>query len=188
MKKIIPILFVVLVLVLVGVSIYTISNYNNNISKAAPSPTPTTPAPEQASPSPQIKHKIDFTLKDLNGKDVSIHDFTGKKIYVNFWATWCSPCKSEMPELEKLYQETKDSDLVIIAVNLGDSKETVQAFMNQNNYHFTVLLDSDNAIASKYGITGIPTSIFLDREGYLVDGMTGAMSYDNMRSYIDKLK
>ena len=65
---------------------------------------------------------LNFKLKDLNGVEVSLSDFKGKKVFLNFWASWCPPCKAEMPDLEKLYQETKDSDLVILAVNIGEDK------------------------------------------------------------------
>jgi peroxiredoxin len=92
-----------------------------------------------------------------------------------------------MPELEKLYQETKTSDLVIITVNLGEDKATVQNFIEKNKYTFPVLLDVNNEVAALYGIRSIPTSYFIDKEGYVVNGKIGGMSLDEMRSYVESI-
>lgn len=129
----------------------------------------------------------DFTLVDLEGNKVSLSDFKGKKVFLNFWATWCPPCKSEMPEIEKVYQETKDSDLVILAVEIGEPLDTVKTFIDDNNYNFKVLLDSDQAVATNYGISAIPTSFFIDEQGNIVSKKIGAMTYDEMKEYIDTL-
>ena len=130
---------------------------------------------------------IDFKLKDLNGKDVSLNDFKGKNVLLNFWATWCPPCKAEMPDIEKLYQENKNSDLVILAVNLGEDKQTVKSFIEKNKYNFDILLDSDQDVAIKYNIVSIPTSFFIDKEGNIVSKKIGAMTLEEMKSYINLL-
>lgn len=129
----------------------------------------------------------DFTLVDLEGNKVSLSDLKGKKVFLNFWATWCPPCKAEMPEIEKIYQETKDSDLVILAVEIGEPLDTVKTFIDDNNYNFKVLLDSNQEIATAYGITAIPTSFFIDEQGNIVSQKIGAMTYDEMKEYIDTL-
>jgi peroxiredoxin len=130
----------------------------------------------------------DFKLKDLSGKEVSLSDFKGKRVFLNFFATWCPNCKAEMPEMEKLYEETKDSDLVILAVDLEESTETVRSFINNNKYNFKVLLDSNNTAAEKYQISSIPTSYFIDKDGNIVDKHIGSMTIQDMKIYIDKLK
>lgn len=198
-------------LLLVGVSTYTVYNYNksneNNISKTTPKEsTPKESASTEEkpnttnnnSPSDQnntnailqnVKIKAtDFKLKDLSGKEVSLSDYKGKKVFLNFWASWCPPCKAEMPEMQKLYEETKDSDLVILAVNLAEDKSTVQNFIKDNQYKFPVLLDTDNAVASNYQVVSIPTSFFIDKEGNIVDKHIGSMSIENMKSYISNIK
>ncbi|MBC8061285.1 MAG: TlpA family protein disulfide reductase [Clostridiaceae bacterium] len=130
----------------------------------------------------------DFTLKDLNGNEVSLVDYRGKNVYLNFWATWCPPCRSEMPEIEKLYQETKDGDLVILAIDIGEDNKTVTNFIKENQYNFKVLLDEKNEIASAYGISSIPVSLFIDKDGYIVNQQIGAMSLEQMKGYIDSFE
>jgi peroxiredoxin len=190
-------------LILIGGSTYTVYNYNKSLSKS-PSAINTkqsntsTENQTQVSNSTSSANKaiaqnlkikaIDFKLKDLNGKEVSLSDFKGKKVFLNFWASWCPPCKAEMPEMEKLYEETKASDLVILAVDLGEDKSTVQKFIRDNKYNFSVLQDSDNSVAKKYQVTSIPTSYFIDKEGNIVAKHIGSMTLENMKSYIDNIK
>jgi thiol-disulfide isomerase/thioredoxin len=200
------------VLVLIGGSTYTVYNYNKSLSKSpsninAKQNTPSTQSQTSTNKGSSLEQNntatpsnnkpteesdkikaIDFKLKDLNGKEVSLSDYKGKKVFLNFWASWCPPCKAEMPEMEKLYQETKDSDLVILAVNLSEDKSTVQNFIKNNKYTFSVLLDSDNAAAMKYQVVSIPTSYFIDKEGNVVAKHIGSMTLENMKSYIDNIK
>ncbi|MGK0467336.1 TlpA family protein disulfide reductase [Clostridium sp.] len=193
MKKLILPLLVVL---LFGISIYTVTNYNKNkandliIAKEEKSKvnniTPDVYSTNENATSDK-KPALDFKLKDLNGKDVSLSDYKGKKVFLNFWASWCPPCKAEMPDIEKLYNETNDTDLVILAVNVGEIKSDVTSFLNDNKYNFTVLLDSDQNISNQYNIKGIPTSFFIDTEGNIVSSKVGGMSLDEMKSYISKL-
>jgi thiol-disulfide isomerase/thioredoxin len=129
----------------------------------------------------------DFTLVDLEGNEVSLSDFKGKKVFLNFWATWCPPCKDEMPEIEKVYQETKDSDLVILAVEIGEPFDTVKNFIDDNKYGFKVLLDLEQSVSTNYEISAIPTSFFIDDEGNIVSKRVGGMTYDEMKEYINTL-
>lgn len=186
-------LVVFIAAVLIGVSILTVNNYNSSVENKDKSSTPQNNT-NNASTKPiginpnVIKTKaIDFKLKDLNGKDLSLSDLKGKKVFVNFWATWCPPCKAEMPEIEKLYQETKDSDLVIVAIEIGEPLDTVKSFIDSNKYNFKVLLDSDQSVSSKYGITSIPTSYFIDVDGNIISKRLGAMNINEMKVYIKTL-
>lgn len=182
----------VLATLLVIVAVYTVKNnedqnnadQNNTEEKSADDTGKLT----QESSSAEKVIAPDFTLKDLNGNDVSLKDYRGKKVYLNFWATWCPPCKAEMPEIEKLYQETKDSDLVILAIDIGENSKTVSEFISENKYNFNVLLDEKNEIASLYGISSIPVSIFIDQEGYIVNAQIGAMNLEQMKVYINALE
>ncbi|MGV8983494.1 TlpA family protein disulfide reductase [Clostridium sp.] len=198
MKKIIWPLLVVLVF---GLSIYTVTNYNKNkgvdlnaTNTTKPSTSSTTENATTGTDSSTVKSSetekipaLDFKLKDLNGKEVSLSDLKGKKVFLNFWASWCPPCKGEMPDIQKLYIETKDSDLVILAVNMGEDNATAKSFMEKNKYNFTVLLDSNQSIASQYNIGGIPTSFFIDKEGNIVSSTEGGLTLEQMKDNINKL-
>lgn len=195
MKKIIWPLVAVLVF---GISIYTVVDYNKNKGKDLDITTnenSTTKKAYDAAKDPStVKSSdaekiaaLDFKLKDLNGKDVSLSDYKGKKVFLNFWASWCPPCKAEMPDIEKLHQQTKDSDLVILAVNIGEDKTTAKSFMQSNKYSFTVLLDSNQNIAAQYNISAIPTSFFIDKEGNIVSTIKGGMTLEQMKTNISKL-
>lgn len=186
--------------VLIGVSIYTINTYdssnsNNKTSQESSVKSTTSESnsnnastkPTGINPSAIKTKAIDFKLKDLDGKELSLSDLKGKKVFLNFWATWCPPCKAEMPEIEKLYQETKDSNLVIVAVEIGEPLDTVKPFIDKNKYNFKVLLDPDQSVATKYNITSIPTSYFIDVDGNIVSKIVGGMNIDQMKANIKAL-
>ncbi len=190
-------LIILISIIIVGVSIYTLNTYNasNSKSNSSVENTDKSSTPQNESAIQPIKinpnviktKAIDFKLKDLNGKELSLSDLKGKKVFLNFWATWCPPCKSEMPEIEKLYQETKDSNLVIVAIEIGEPLNTVKSFIDNNKYNFTVLLDSDQSVSSKYNIASIPTSYFIDVYGNIVSKNIGGMTIDQMKEYIKTL-
>jgi len=192
MKKII---IALIATILIGVSVFTVNAYNASGSKANTSvedtdqndTTQNNASTKTIEINPNVTEAIDFTLKDLDGKELKLSDLKGKKVFLNFWATWCPPCKAEMPEIEKLYQETKDTDLVIVAVEIGEPLDTVKSFIDSNKYSFKVLLDSDQSVASNYNITSIPTSFFIDEEGNIVSKRVGAMNIDEMKEYIKTL-
>lgn len=194
-------------IILVLTAIYSVKTYNGKNSSAE-NPEQQSEKTEQSIKKPDISEsdntdqsanqqeqnrtnlmeEYDFTLEDLNGDKVSLSQLKGKKIFLNFWATWCPPCKGEMPDMEKLYQEIKGSELVILAVNVGEEKETVEAFISKNNYSFPVLLDSSGDVSKLYHVSGIPTSYFIDTEGYLDYGITGGITLEKMKEYTDNLK
>ncbi|WP_186430090.1 redoxin domain-containing protein [Clostridium sp. BSD9I1] len=195
MKKIAIILGL---LILIGGSVYTVYNYNKSQVSNPNNIINTESNSSDKKQNDNFKNEtalkvsktkaMDFKLKDLTGKEVSLSDYKGKKVFLNFWATWCPPCKAEMPEMEMLYQETKNSDLVILAVNLDEEKDTVQKFINSNKYNFPVLLDTGNIVASQYEVVSIPTSFFIDKEGNIVDKHIGAMTIEDMKDYINNIK
>ncbi|MFD1019229.1 redoxin domain-containing protein [Thalassobacillus hwangdonensis] len=122
----------------------------------------------------------DFTLELLSGETVSLSDYRGKKVMVNFWATWCPPCRAEMPDMEKFYNET---EVEILAVNLTATESdpsNVGAFAEEFGLSFPILLDKNSAVATTYQIQPVPTSIFIDEEGRIQSIALGAMNYDMM--------
>lgn len=125
------------------------------------------------------KSAPDFELRDLNDKAVNLSDYRGQKIFLNFWASWCPPCRAEMPDMQKLHEEDL-SDFKIIAVNVGENKSTASEFIMDNNLDFKVLLDSSREISREYLVRGIPTSYFLDENGVIINKVTGLISYNRM--------
>lgn len=188
--------------ILVIIAIYTTNIYNNKTA-AANNPPKQSTATEQAAPTPtssnqsegqSSSHEIDlmkdydFTLEDLKGNKVTLSELRGKKVYLNFWATWCTYCVKEMPDMEKLYQETKDSDLVMLAINVGEDKKTVEDFIAKQNFSFTVLLDTTGEVSQLYQVSGLPTSYFIDTHGHLANGATGTISLDKMKEIVNALE
>jgi thiol-disulfide isomerase/thioredoxin len=133
----------------------------------------------------------DFTVIDVNGKEVSLSDFKGKPVVVNFWASWCPPCKEEMPYFNELYKELGD-EVQFMMVDLVDgSRETVdaaKAFIKENGYEFPVYFDTDQEAAIAYGIYSIPTSIFIDAEGKIVRSITGSMTKTDLLAEIENIR
>lgn len=129
----------------------------------------------------------DFTLTDLNGNIVTLSNLRGKKVFLNFWASWCEPCRNEMADIERLYQETKDTDLVILTINSTENKSTVQSYLKANNLNFTVLLDTREEAALNYLTGFIPASFFIDKDGYIVSREEGAITYAEMKANVEAL-
>ncbi len=137
---------------------------------------------------------IDFTLKDFNGDEVSLSDYRGKLVILNFWASWCPPCIAEMPDFDSVNKElTEDDDVVILTVNLtngyrGETEEVAREFINKNGYTLPVLFDTEGVVAQNYGIRSIPTTYFIDKEGYFVNGISGMVDKDFVLEAIEIYK
>jgi thiol-disulfide isomerase/thioredoxin len=123
-----------------------------------------------------------FDLETLSGEKVKLSDLRGKKVLVNFWATWCGPCREEMPDLEKFYQEFKGENIEVIAVNLTSyelKEENVREFVDTFEMSFSVLLDSDGAMYDQYQVYYVPTNYFINEKG-IITKKTGPLTYDQM--------
>jgi thiol-disulfide isomerase/thioredoxin len=121
---------------------------------------------------------MDFSLPLLDGGARSLKDLRGKVVFLNFWATWCGPCRAEMPSMENLYSHLKSRGLEMLAVNLQEENKDVAAFMKQNNLSFPVALDRNGSIGDFYGVRAIPTTIIIDREGKMLSRITGSMDWN----------
>lgn len=128
----------------------------------------------------------DFELKTLSGETVKLSSLKGKKVMLNFWATWCPPCKAEMPDMEKFYKEP-GKDVVILAVNI-DPQLDVKGFVKQYGITFPILLDEKDEVNESYQILSIPTTYFINSNGVIQNKYTGAMSLDSMKQFTSKLK
>lgn len=130
----------------------------------------------------------DFTLQTLDGEQVKLSDFRGQAVFVNFWATWCPPCRAEMPDMQKLYD---DKDIEILAVNMTDSEkseEGVASFVADMQLSFPVLMDTEGDISDAYNVKAYPTSYMIDAEGKISHIAYGAMNYNVMVQEFEKMK
>ncbi|HBL84596.1 MAG: hypothetical protein A2Y17_00575 [Clostridiales bacterium GWF2_38_85] len=195
-KKKLLIWGIVLVLAMVTAVLsynYILKNYNNDSSaQDTSSKLSISSVADNASAGSQDDRvkAPDFTVYDRDGNEVSFASLSGKPIILNFWASWCGPCKSEMPEYQKMFEEYGDK-IQFVFVNLTDgsreTKTTAENFINSSGYTFPVYFDLDMDAAGTYGISSIPTSLFIDSEGYIVDGYLGAMSETQMRNFINEI-
>jgi len=128
----------------------------------------------------------DFTLADLDGNQVSLSDFRAKTVFLNFWATWCPPCRAEMPEMEAVYHEYKDKDVVMIGVDIRETEGTVCKFVQENGYSWIFLLDTSGTVAADYEIKSIPSSFFLDKEGIIRAVRVGSMTKPAMETMLSE--
>ncbi len=129
----------------------------------------------------------DFQLTLSTGKQVKLSDYRGKAVLLHFWATWCPPCREELPEMNKLAAKLagkKDAKLEFLAVCVSDEEKSRADFMKKNNYTFTGGLDKDDSIAMKYGIQGIPTSVLISAAGTIEKVNVGAMSASGLADFI----
>ncbi|AZT90876.1 TlpA family protein disulfide reductase [Caldicellulosiruptor changbaiensis] len=134
----------------------------------------------------RVNGAVDFKLESVDGKEYSISSFRGKKVILNFFATWCPPCRAEIPDFEKFHQSNKD--IVLIGVNIQEDKNTVKEFLNSMGVSYLVLLDKDGKIASNFGIEGIPTTFLLDENGRIIAKNVGMMTYDELDKFVKQNK
>ena len=136
---------------------------------------------------------VDFALTDQHGTQHSISDYRGKVIFLNFWATWCSPCRMEMPDIQELYQEYEgmgeEAEVVFLSVatpGIGGegTREEVIRFMEENGYTYPVLMDETGEVSAMFGISAYPTTYMIDREGKVYGYVSGTLSRENMESII----
>ena len=120
----------------------------------------------------------DFTLMTLEGKELSLSDLQGKLIFLNFWATWCGPCRAEMPSMDVLYGELPEDKFEMIAVNVNEPRETVQSFVEENGYSFPILLDESGEVSGMYQVQGIPTTWIVGPEGDVLGRLVGTTEWD----------
>jgi thiol-disulfide isomerase/thioredoxin len=122
---------------------------------------------------------VEIRLKDLNGKPVSLSDFRGKIVFLNFWTTWCYACRIEMPDMEKLHQKFKNTDFAMVTINLQESVSQVKQFFKDFKLTFTALLDSDGGVGALFMITAIPTTFILDKKGIIIGKVMGPREWDS---------
>lgn len=114
-----------------------------------------------------------FTLTDIKGKNWQLSDQHGKVVFINFWATWCPPCIQELPSMEALSKRMSNTSFQMLTIMYNDRPELGQSMVNKSGYTFPVLIDSDSSVAKEYGLTGVPETYIVDRQGILREKFIG---------------
>jgi len=179
-----------LLLALAGFALFmvlAVGAYSSLTSLYPRATTPSNTAAGGALATSKPRTAPDFTVIDANGKAVRLVEFAGKPVVLNFWASWCGPCKSEMPLFNTIYQEMKN-DVSFIMLDLVDGQcetvETGAAFIRQQGFAFPVYFDTKQQAANKYGITAIPTTFFIDAKGDIRYSYRGAIEERTLRAGI----
>lgn len=204
-KRYIIIISLLLVLVLAMLIYSNLSTGHTAKSIAEPKLTDTKakseaetskPSVSEAVSTPQVKNAVpvetvpDFSVTDIDGNIVSLSDYFGKPLVINFWATWCGPCKSELPAFDAAFAEHGE-DISFLMVNLTDRRrdtlEGVKAFIEKEGYSFPVYFDTELSAAYAYNISSIPMTVFVNPDGSLMDYKVGMMSESKLTEYISAL-
>ena len=151
-------------------------------------------AKEKQETESELTPAIDFTLTDQYGNTHKLSDYKGKTVFLNFWATWCSPCRAEMPDIQKLYEsaETEGEDALVVlgvaAPNLGNEKseEEIKAFLEENGYTYPVLMDTTGEVFMSYGVNAFPTTFMITREGEVFGYASGQLNEATMKSIVEQ--
>lgn len=135
----------------------------------------------------------EFILKDEHDNEVSINDYYGKFIVLNFWASWCPPCKAEMPDLQKLHNEFEENDdYVLLSVNLTDGQRETKAkadkFISENDYNFNLLYDYDGIAFNLFNVQSVPSTFFIDEKGYSRGLIIGLTTQEDIKTVLESMK
>jgi len=121
----------------------------------------------------------DFTLKDIEDNAHRLSDYRGKVVIVNFWATWCPPCRFELPSMERLWHEVQKEEVVMLAINIGEDADTIFTFTTDYPVTFPLLMDRDSEVVKQYPVLGVPTSFVIDPKGRIIYRAVGTREWDD---------
>ncbi|MED3660593.1 thiol-disulfide oxidoreductase ResA [Ureibacillus sp. FSL K6-8385] len=130
----------------------------------------------------------DFELVDLEGNTHRLSDYKGQGVFLNFWGTWCEPCKKEMPALERQYQQFKDQGVQVLAVNIAQSNFEVQNYVDQLHLTFPVVIDKTKSVMQAYNVGQLPASFLIDPEGKVKRIPPGELSEQQIQTYMESIK
>jgi peroxiredoxin len=123
-----------------------------------------------------------FSLPDLAGKKFRLKDLRGKWVFLNFFATWCGPCREEMPGMDRLFRAHREQDFVVVAVNLQESAKTVRPFVQQLKLTFPTVLDAEGSVSREYGVRALPVSFLIGRDGHIVWRAIGGRDWESAKA------
>ena len=129
----------------------------------------------------------DFTLETVDGTEVSLSDYRGDVVLVNFWATWCPPCRAEIPDFEAAYRERQGDGFVVLGINVEESREAVAPFAQAMGMSYPVLLDRGGQVMKMYRAPGLPISLFIDRDGVIRVRHVGFLTGEQLQKYLAQL-
>jgi peroxiredoxin len=193
--RVIKILMLVTIAVL-GLAVAGCSSTTDQAPEPEPEPSPASTTTPTSEPVPEANEgfnvgdrAIDFRLESLDGETVVLSDLRGSPVILNFWATWCGPCRLEMPFIQEVYEDKAWADrLVIMSVNVGEESSQVARFMEQNGLSYDVVLDKDTRVAQNYNIRGIPTTLFINKNGIIEGVKVGTfMSREELNGWLENL-
>jgi len=127
---------------------------------------------------------VSYDVKRLDGRTDGLSRYRGSVVVMNLWATWCPPCREEMPALQRFYAQNKDKGLVVLGVDQGESAETAGAFAREHGVTFPILLDADEQYGRSYAAVGLPTTVIVGRDGHVVRGIDGELTLAQMREAV----
>ncbi|WP_042346277.1 thiol-disulfide oxidoreductase ResA [Bacillus massiliigorillae] len=130
----------------------------------------------------------DFVLTDLEGKKHQLSDYKGQGVFLNFWGTWCPPCKEEMPYMDNQYQQYKDKGVQVLAVNIEESEVAVSSFVKKLGLSFPVPLDRDGRVNDAYGVFNLPVTFLIDKNGKIIDIIEAGMTEELVRQQMERIK
>jgi peroxiredoxin len=130
----------------------------------------------------------DFVLTDMQGHKHRLSDYRGHGVFLNFWGTWCPPCKQEMPYINNQYHQFKDKGVEVLAVDIQESPLAVNEFISRYNLDFPIMIDTDKEVMTTYGIDPLPATFLIDKNGNVVKYYTGSLSENMVREFMEKIK
>jgi cytochrome c biogenesis protein CcmG/thiol:disulfide interchange protein DsbE len=126
-----------------------------------------------------------YPVKRVDGSADAVDRYRGQIVLVNLWATWCAPCREEMPALDRLYMRERSRGLVVLGIDQGESAATAAAFARKTGVHYPILADEEQKYGGAYAALGLPTSVLIDRQGHIARGMDGQLTYAQMRDAVE---
>jgi peroxiredoxin len=130
----------------------------------------------------------DFALVDMQGNKHRLSEYRGQGVFLNFWGTWCPPCKKEMPYINNQYHQYKDKGVQVLTVDIQESELAVNQFADRLKLDFPIMIDTDKEVMNTYGIDPLPATFLIDKNGKVVQYYTGALTEDKIREFMEKIK